>query len=109
MTGCGSNGEAIYGTRAWRSSRQWSEGEVPKLEEKEFRAEYDIRKLVDNPPSGNARVDAFFTAKGDALYAILPRWPARGITLTGVPASSDVKVTWLETGDPWRHTPMGRN
>jgi alpha-L-fucosidase len=93
-------GEAIYGTRAWRSSRQWSEGEVPKMEEKEFRAEYDIRKLVDNPPSGNARVDAFFTAKDDALYAILPRWPARGITLTGVPASSDVKVTWLETGDP---------
>jgi len=94
------NGEAIYGTRAWRSSRQWSEGEVPKLQEKEFRAEYDIRKLVDNPPSGNARVDAFFTAKDDALYAILPRWPARGITLTGVPASSDAKVTWLETGDP---------
>ena len=94
------NGEAIYGTRAWRSSRQWSQGEVPKMEEKEFRAEYDIRKLVDDPPSGLARVDSFFTAKDNAVYAILPRWPARGITLEGVPVSSDAKVTWLETGDP---------
>jgi alpha-L-fucosidase len=101
------NGEAIYGTRPWHSSRQWSEGQVPKMEEKEFRAEYDIRKLVDNPPSGNARVDAFFTAKDNAVYAILPRWPARGITLAGVPASSDVKVTWLETGAPLAARPDG--
>ena len=93
------NGEAIYGTQAWHQTRQWSQGKVPTMEEKEFRSEYDIRKLVDNPPAGYARVDAFFTAKGDTVYAILPRWPARGIALDGVPASAGVKVTLLETGD----------
>jgi alpha-L-fucosidase len=41
------NGEAIYGTRNWRKTRQWSSGNVPKFEEKEFMGEYDIRKLVD--------------------------------------------------------------
>ena len=41
------NGEAIYGTKAWRHPRQWSAGSIPKLEEKEYRAEYDITKMVD--------------------------------------------------------------
>ena len=69
------NGEAIYGTHAHRNPRQWSKGAIPKLEEKEFMSDYDITKLVDTPPAGYARADAFFTAKNDAVYAILPRRP----------------------------------
>ena len=26
------NGEAIYGTKPWKTTRQWSAGEVPKIE-----------------------------------------------------------------------------
>ncbi len=43
-------------------------GAVPKMEEKEFRAEYDINKMVDSPPAGFARVEAFFTVKGRTAY-----------------------------------------
>ncbi len=87
------NGEAIYGTRAWRNPRQWSAGSIPKQEEKEYRAEYDIAKMVDAPPAGYARVEAFLTAKDDALYAIVPRRPVGEILIDGVQAPSGVRVT----------------
>jgi alpha-L-fucosidase len=93
------NGEAIYGTRAHKQTRQWSAGNVPKMEVKEFRADYDITKMVDAPPSGYARVNAFFTAKGDTVYALLPRWPEKEIALDGLTPRSGSKVTLLETGD----------
>ncbi len=94
------NGEAIYGSRAWKHARQWSAGTVPRIEEKEFKAEYDITRLVDTPPAGFARVDAFFTAKDDAVYAILPRRPAKEVVLDGIEAPSGARVTLLEGGEP---------
>jgi alpha-L-fucosidase len=98
------NGEAIYGTRAWNRSAQWSSGTVPRLEEKEFRAEYDISMLVDNPPAGYARVDAFFTAKDDSVYAILPRWPNGEFILNDAVAPAGSRISLLETGQElqWR-------
>ena len=98
------NGEAIYGTRAWKRSAQWSAGNVPKLEVKEFMADYNITQMVDKPPAGYARVDAFFTSKGDAVYAILPRWPEGEMVIEGVRPS---KVTLLETGDVLQHRADG--
>ena len=92
------NGEAIYGTRAWKRPRQWSSGTVPTLEDKEFRSEYEISKLVDAPPAGSARVEAFFTAKGDTVYAVVPRWPAREIVLDDIEAPAGARITLLETG-----------
>ena len=93
------NGEAIYGTHAWKTPRQWSAGNVPRQEEKEFRAEYDITKMVDAPPAGYARVEAFLTAKNGALYAIVPRRPIGELVIRGVSSSSGVHCTLLETGD----------
>ncbi|HEY1342875.1 MAG TPA: alpha-L-fucosidase [Bryobacteraceae bacterium] len=89
------NGEAIYGTQQWRNSRVWSAGAVPKLEEKEYRAEYDITKLVDAPPAGSARVEAFLTFKPGAVYAIVPRRPAGDLVVEGLDAPLGVKVTLL--------------
>src|SRR4051812_48230794 len=41
------NGDAIYGTRPWKTSRQWSTGEVPKVDyNKEFSTAYDVTKLA---------------------------------------------------------------
>ena len=40
---------------------------------------------------GKAGIEAFFTAKGNDVYAILPRWPGRTFTvkdITGVQAVS---------------------
>jgi alpha-L-fucosidase len=97
-------GEAIYGTRAWGRTRQWSAGTEPKMEEKQFRSEYNITQMVDTPPARYARVDAFFTARGDTVYAILPRWPDGDLLLNGVTAGSNAKMTLLETGGDlkWR-------
>ncbi|HEX4227835.1 MAG TPA: alpha-L-fucosidase [Bryobacteraceae bacterium] len=98
------NGEAVYETQAIQGhTRQWSAGRIPRMEEKEFRAAYNISQMVDSPPSGYARVDAFYTRKGDTVYAILPRWPYAPVELSGVHAPSGAKVSLLETGDalPW--------
>ncbi|MGC2662351.1 MAG: alpha-L-fucosidase [Bryobacteraceae bacterium] len=104
------NGEAIYGTEAVEGrTRQWSTGRVPQMEDKEFRAAYDISQMVDRPPSGYARVDAFFTKKGDNIYAILPRWPSTPIQLAGVHAPAGARISLLETGDtlPWQGVGSG--
>jgi len=102
------NGEAIYGTKQWRHSRQWSAGAVPKMEEKEFRAEYDIDKMVDSPPAGFARVEAFLTAKEGAVYAIVPRRPAGDVVVVDIEASPAPRVTLLETGQPVQASVEGK-
>lgn len=81
---------------------------MPHMESKEFRAEYDITKLVDNPPAGYAHVEAFFTAKDDAIYAILPRWREGEISFNNFGAGSGSKVTLLETGDELKWSTRGR-
>ena len=57
-------------------------GEQPQIGyNQEFEASYDFSKLIEAPHDGKASIDAFFTAKGDNFYAILPRWPGRQFTL----------------------------
>jgi alpha-L-fucosidase len=81
------NGEAIYGTRPWTQTRQWSPGEMPKVEyNKEFMTAYDVAKQAEPPSGGKAAIDAFFTAKDGAVYAILPRWPGRQFAVKGIEA-----------------------
>jgi alpha-L-fucosidase len=103
----GVNGESIYGTHAAKRTRQWSQGTLPKMEDKEFQAAYEIGQMVDTPPAGYARVDAFFTAKDDTTYAILPRWPEQPIVLEGLSAQQGWKVILLETGDTLQAQPDG--
>jgi alpha-L-fucosidase len=79
------NGEAIYGTRPWKQTRQWSPGEQPKVEyNQEFMTPYDVAKLTEAPSGGKAAIDAFFTSKGETVYAILPRWPGREFQVKGI-------------------------
>jgi alpha-L-fucosidase len=73
---------------------------MPHLEEKDFMSEYDISQMVDQPPAGYARVEAFFTAKNDVVYAILPHWPDGDFILNDISTSPNTKLTLLETGDP---------
>jgi alpha-L-fucosidase len=86
------NGEAIYGTKPWKNTRQWSAGEVPSINyNAEFNTAYDVTKLVGAPENGKAAIEAFFTSKSGDLYAILPRWPGRQFTIKeygGAPPSS---------------------
>jgi alpha-L-fucosidase len=87
------NGDAIYGTRPHTVSKQWSDGQVPSIDyNKEYDSAYDVSKLTGPPAGGKASIEAFFTKKGRAVYAILPRWPgarfvwkeAAGLTPTAV-------------------------
>ena len=41
---------------------------------KEYSTPYDVTKLTDQPEAGKAGIEAFFTTKGNDLYAILPHW-----------------------------------
>jgi alpha-L-fucosidase len=90
------NGDAIYGTRPWKTSRQLSAGDQAKVDyNKEFSTDYDVTKVASG-------IEAFFTQKGNDVYAILPRWPGgtfsvkdvtgvKSVTLLG--STAPVKLT----------------
>jgi alpha-L-fucosidase len=104
------NGEAIYGTKPWRKSCQWSSGERPKIEyNQEWRVRYDIREIAGRPEPGKATVEAFYTTKGNTLYAIVPRWPAGKLALQNVKLAKSAKVTMLGVERPldWKATSSG--
>lgn len=85
------NGEAIYGTKPWKNTRQWTAGEVPRVEyNKEFSSAYDVMKLIESPSGAKASIEAFFTAKGDKVYAILPRWSGHTLVLKDLSAAKSV-------------------
>jgi alpha-L-fucosidase len=76
------NGEAIYGSKSLKTTRQWSAGEQPKTDyNKEYATVYDVTKLTTVQPAGQASIEAFFTKKGNDVYAIMPRWPGHEITI----------------------------
>jgi alpha-L-fucosidase len=81
------NGEAIYGTRPNKTPKQWTAGEQPKVDYNErFESKYDVAALASKPAPGKASIAAFFTTKGNQLYAILPRWPGKQITIQNASA-----------------------
>jgi alpha-L-fucosidase len=87
------NGDAIYGTRPWKASRQWSAGEIPAVKyNSEFASAYDVSKLAGKPEPGKAAIEAFFTSKGNDVYAILPRWPGTRFVLKDVTGVKSVTL-----------------
>jgi alpha-L-fucosidase len=93
------NGEAIYGTRPWRKTRQFSAGKAPELKTGEFMTKYEVTDYVDRKSADQAVIEAFFTTKGGDLYAIVPGWPGRTLTIKEVAPSKSSAVTMLgQTG-----------
>lgn len=93
------NGEAIYGTKPWKNTRQWTAGEIPKVEyNKEFSSAYDVTKLIETSSGGNASIETFFTAKGSNVYAILPHWSRRTLVLKDLKHAK--AVTLLGSSSP---------
>jgi alpha-L-fucosidase len=85
------NGEAIYGTRPWKNTRQWTAGEVPKIEyNKEYSSTYDVTKLIEKSADGKASIEAFFTSNGNAVYAILPRWSGHNLVIKDLATAKSV-------------------
>lgn len=95
------NGEAIYGTRPWKKTRQWSAGKQPTMEtNKEYMVRYEVTDLVDGAGPGMARVEAFFTSKGDTLYAIVPGRPARQLVIRDAKARKAMTATLIGHDSP---------
>jgi alpha-L-fucosidase len=65
------NGEAIYGTKAYKQSYQWSEGKIPEKKDQHYMSGYSISQLV-MPGKDNAHIEAFFTTKSKDLFCIVP-------------------------------------
>lgn len=101
------NGEAIYGTRPWKVNAQWSAGELPAMNYGgEFMVEYDINTVAGPPSDGRAVIDAFFTRKGETVYAITPRYPAGELTLRDIQTTDATEATLLGRGGTleWKAT-----
>jgi len=104
----GVNGEAIYGSRPWKQTCQWTEGKRPEQGFKEYRQKYDVMELAGmTPKDGLARKQAFFTTNGSALYAILPGWPGKSIVLKQVKPASGAKVSLLGVDGELKWQPKG--
>jgi alpha-L-fucosidase len=90
------NGEAIYGTRPFTIAKQWSDGEVPRIDyNKEYDSSYDVSKLTGAPAPGKASIEAFFTRKGNDVYAVLTRWPGKRFTWKDAAALTPKTITLL--------------
>ncbi len=102
------NGEAVYGTKPWKATRQWSAGEVPKIDyNKEYMSAYDVTKLTEKQAAGKAAIEAFFTAKGSDLFVILPRWPGRRFVVRDAGSGPVKAVTLLGSPAPVRFSAQG--
>src|SRR3954468_18826277 len=103
------NGEEIYGTKAWTSTRQWSAGERSKLNTGEFMTRYEVTDYVDRKKPGQAIIECFSTSKGNDVYAIIPGWPGNRLELRSVSAPAGMKpvllgasggtLQWSKSGD----------
>jgi alpha-L-fucosidase len=102
------NGEAIYGTKPWRNTRQWTAGEIPKVEyNKEYSSAYDVTKLIEESSDGKASIETFFTAKGSDVYAILPHWARRTLVLKDLRHAKAVTLLGLSTPLKFRSSKGG--
>jgi alpha-L-fucosidase len=103
------NGEAIYGTKPWKQTRQWSEGQQLKLETGEFMTRYEVTDYVERKKPGQAIIEAFFTSKGNDVYAIVPGWPGSQLTIKDLHAPAAMKVAMLGQSGELKWTQAGNN
>lgn len=85
------NGEAIYGTEAYKTSYQWSAGKMPEKKGEAYMAGYDIAKMIQ-PAGDQAHVEAFFTTKGKDLYCIYPTFSPK-LTIKDLKLKPGVKAS----------------
>ncbi len=104
------NGEAIYGTRNWKRTTQWTEGKRPDVGYgQEYKAKYDINELTAKPTADKAVIEAFFTTKGNSLYVITPRWPGEQLVVKDIDVAPNATVTMLGVAQPIRWDRSGSN
>lgn len=95
------HGEAIYGTRPWIRSCQWSEGSLPEFGEGNYKTGYSVRQFTLEPSPGDAEKECWFTSKDNTLYVLLPRRPGQPeIVLHGVPTTARSTIEFIDRAEP---------
>lgn len=109
------NGEAIYGTRRWRSAYQWSDGrrdwKAPEVDGWKTGGDALLKMTID-PDPGYAVKEVFFTwnPRTKSVYAIFPRYPQdRKLVLKGLGINPGMEVTMLATKERLRVESAGGN
>lgn len=94
------NGEAIYGSTAWKATRQWSPGKQPTVKQASYMAEYDVVKMVQ-PSKEHANIEMFFTQKNNELYCIVPAYTSQLLIRDyTAPGGASASVLGGKTGLP---------
>ncbi|MFI3249020.1 MAG: alpha-L-fucosidase [Rikenellaceae bacterium] len=90
------NGEAIFDTKSYKQSAQWSEGNIPTFTKSDFHNDFPIYEMTLSPKSGNAVKQMWFTQKQGTLYGLLPKLPeGESITIRDVELSQNPTITML--------------
>jgi alpha-L-fucosidase len=93
------NGEAIYNTRLWNNSFQWSlEGEKNYKPKQHYLGSEVILKQTIDPEPGYAVKELFFTQNDEAHFVILPQWKDKVVVRNFKP-SKRAKITLLATNE----------
>lgn len=87
------NGEAIYGTTAYKHPSQWSIGYKETKKDASYMADYSIARMVV-PKKDTSYIECFFTKKGNDLYCILPSYQPR-LILKGISLAPGTEVSIL--------------
>lgn len=103
------NGEAIYNTRPWKSSFQWSEGERNFKPKQHYLGGDFILKQTINPEPGYAVKELFFTQTTDAHYVISPKWPDKRMTIKDLKLKKGTQINFLATGEVLNWTASGND
>jgi len=98
------NGEAIYGTKPWKESFQWSSGEQNFKPKQHYLGGDFILKQTIDPEPGYAVKELFFTQNDSYYFAISPKWPGKKLSIRKFNPVKNSTVTLLATGEllQWR-------
>ncbi|MGN6619357.1 MAG: alpha-L-fucosidase [Ilyomonas sp.] len=89
------NGDAIYGTNAWKQSYQWSEGKMPDKKGESYMAGYSVAELI-KPKKETAHIEYFFTTKGKDLFCIVPSYTSQIRIRDFKPAANSLSILGSE-------------
>ncbi|MBZ4191293.1 alpha-L-fucosidase [Niabella beijingensis] len=92
------NGDAIYGTKAFRQPYQWSSSNIPKKSDKSYMAGYSVAQLV-KPKTDAAHIELFFTQKGKDLFCILPDYRSK-VVIKGLNMPANGNAVLLANNQP---------
>lgn len=93
------NGEAIYGTRKWERTCQWSKKGKKNWNPEDTHylpADFIIKQTID-PEPGYAVREIFFTKNDNDVFAIVPEWPKEQLVIRDMKVSPTTEITLVGT------------